>query len=137
MKESLTAGQWDIGYRNGKYDDEPPIPFVGRIIEELGENGDQLIGLYPGCGNGRNFIPLLEAGLNLRGLDVSHEGIQQIIDKYPPAESRVRVDDFDSLTAARVFDYIVAIQVFQHGDKKQVEKHFSIAAEALKPAGRL
>jgi hypothetical protein len=28
-------------------------------------------GLYIGCGNGRNYIPLSEAGLDLTGLDIS------------------------------------------------------------------
>lgn len=138
MTETLTTMQWDAEYKKGKYPlGEAPVPFVGRIIDELGENGKSLFGLYPGCGNGRNFIPLLEAGLDIRGLDTSAEGVSQLLERHPEAQSRVRVGTFEALTSARVFDYIVAIQIFQHGNEQQIKKYFSTCSDALKPDGRL
>ena len=35
------------------------------------------VGLYIGCGNGRNYVPLVEAGLDLVGLDVSATAIRR------------------------------------------------------------
>ena len=35
-------------------------------------------GLYVGCGNGRNLLPLLDAGLDLTGLDISRQAIAQL-----------------------------------------------------------
>jgi len=71
LDDSLAARRWDTEYRNGRYRDEAPVPFVGQIIEQVKANkitdGGQ--GLYVGCGNGRNYLPLLDAGLDLYGLD--------------------------------------------------------------------
>ena len=40
-------------------------------------------GLYIGCGNGRNYLPLVDAGLNLLGLDVSAEAIKRLSERRP------------------------------------------------------
>ena len=40
-------------------------------------------GLYVGCGNGRNFLPLVDSGLELHGLDVSGESLRQL--QAPPS----------------------------------------------------
>lgn len=137
MAEKLELTHWDVEYEKGRYASEAPIPFVGRIVDELGENGKRLFGLYPGCGNGRNFIPLLEAGLDVRGLDSSAVGIKRLLERCPEAEGRVRTDSFENLAAARIFDYVVAIQIFQHGDERETRKFFSVTRDALKPGGQL
>lgn len=70
---------WDDEYRRGRYRDEPPIPFVGRIIDILRDQPEAMSGkgLYVGCGNGRNYVGLVDAGLDLIGLDVSTQAIAQ------------------------------------------------------------
>lgn len=113
------------------------MPFVKTILEELGEAGKEQVGLYVGCGNGRNYIPLLEGGLRIHGVDSSEVGIAQLIDRCPAAAGKVFVGDFESQTSARVFDYMVAIQVFQHGDEPRIQKYFANARDVLKPGGRL
>lgn len=129
---------WDNRYRHeNPYEGKPPVPFVNAIIQELGEDGRDKIGLYVGCGNGRNYVPLLEAGLRLHGVDSSEVGITQLIERCPAAQGKVFVGDFERQASARVFDYIVAIQVFQHGDEHRIKKYFANASDALKPEGRL
>lgn len=137
MNISAEAVGWDRQYESGRYDNEPPIPFVNQIIDELGEAGKKQSGLYVGCGNGRNYIPLVQSGLDLRGIDISAVGVNQIIDKYPAAAGKVWQQSFEDLTSARVFDYLVAIQVFQHGDEQKIHKYFRNSVDALKPGGKL
>lgn len=137
MSWELEAVKWDAQYESGRYQNESPVAFVQDILAELGEEGKKKFGLYVGCGNGRNFIPLLESGLDLRGIDISPVGIGQLIARRPEAEKRVWVSSFGSLTSARVFDYVVAIQVFQHGNQDQAYKNFELAHDVLKPGGKL
>src|SRR5882762_4870713 len=69
----VTALRWDDEYRNQRYVDEPPLPFVERIVDTLRADASAWngTGLYVGCGNGRNYLPLVDAGLVLLALDVS------------------------------------------------------------------
>jgi SAM-dependent methyltransferase len=135
---SLTAASWDAEYRAGRYADEGPLPFVGRIVETLRADPSAWTGtgLYVGCGNGRNYLPLLDAELDLLGLDVSQEAITQLIDRRPSAASRLICADFRSFRSSLPgFDYLIAIQVFQHGDDADVAAYFAKVATLLKPGG--
>ena len=130
---------WDDEYRRGRYRGEPPIPFVERIVDILRDQPKIMRGrgLYVGCGNGRNHVALVDAGLNLIGLDVSKEAVAQLRARHPHlAPNLVRADfrDFDSELP---FDYIVAIQVFQHGTAAAVRSMFARAARLLKRGGLL
>lgn len=138
MTNKLETQVWDRLYEKGRYPkDEPPVDFVQDIIDDLREEGKKKFGIYIGCGNGRNLIPLLDAGLDLRGIDISPVGIGQLIARRPEAEKRVWVSSFANLTSARVFDYVVAIQVFQHGNQIESHDNFRIAHDVLKPDGKL
>src|SRR5438093_1506138 len=67
---------WNAEYARGRYDNEPPIAFVNDILEAAHKL--QLIGargLYVGCGNGRNYVPLVAGGLDLVGIDISELAI--------------------------------------------------------------
>ena len=80
MDERLTALRWDTEYRSGRYADDAPLPFVGDILTAL-DDAPALregIGLYIGCGNGRNYLPLVDAGLRILGLDLSLEALRQL-----------------------------------------------------------
>ncbi|HET7059843.1 MAG TPA: class I SAM-dependent methyltransferase [Candidatus Saccharimonadales bacterium] len=134
---SYAAEQWDDLYRNGRYRDEPPVPFVGTILDSLNDVDRKGYGLYVGCGNGRNYLPLVAAGLKLHGIDVSREGIRQIRTMIPDTENSTFVGDFGNYQGANVFRYIVAIQVFQHGDRSTTDNLFERSAEALQPGGKL
>jgi SAM-dependent methyltransferase len=138
MDGALTAARWDEEYRNQRYANEAPLPFVQTIIAVLEAdrrawNGR---GLYVGCGNGRNYVPLVDAGLKLSGLDISAEALKRLTERRPTLRQRLICGDFrDFSTANQQFDYLIAIQVFQHGDEADVAAYFERAAKLLGPGG--
>jgi len=135
----LTALRWDDEYRNQRYVDEPPLPFVERILDTLRADASAWngTGLYVGCGNGRNYLPLLDAGLALVGLDISPDAIARLAQRRPSLPApRLICDDFRTFRSpvAR-FDYVIALQVFQHGDDADVAAYFARVAALLRPGG--
>ncbi len=139
MDTALTASRWDEEYRNQRYAEEPPLPFVNGILDAL--RADPLAwsgaGLYVGCGNGRNYLPLLDAGLSLLGLDVSPEAIRRLVQRRPTlSRQSLLCDDFRAFQSpVPHFDYLIAIQVFQHGDESDVATYFEKVAALLRPDG--
>jgi SAM-dependent methyltransferase len=139
MDRGLTASRWDDEYRAQRYVDEPPLPFVATILDTLraAPRTWRGQGLYVGCGNGRNYLPLVDAGLDLMGLDVSPEALKGLAARRPtlPPE-RLVCEDFRVFpAAARRFEYVIALQVFQHGDDADVERYVDGVAAVLKPDG--
>ena len=132
----LIRARWDDEYRDGRYEDEAPLPFVSEILKVLRAHGDVWggLGLYVGCGNGRNYLPLLDAGARLHGLDVSEEAIRQLRARRPAQSLPLAVGDFRSYEAP-VFDYLIAIQIFQHGDEADARRYFANAATIVRPGG--
>ena len=128
---------WDSEYRLDRYRSEPPVPFVDRILKVLGKRPriGKGKGLYVGCGNGRNYIPLLDAGLDLLGLDVSGEALEQLKSNRSDVAPRLIHADFNEFDSDSLFDYMVAIQVFQHGTEETVRSMFAKAAGLLKGGG--
>src|SRR5215470_16625065 len=95
MDSVLTASRWDEEYRRQRYANEPPLPFVDEILGVL--KADPTIwsgsGLYVGCGNGRNYSPLLDAGLDLVGLDVSREALRLVVERNAWGGFTVRYEE--------------------------------------------
>lgn len=137
MSVTSLAARWDADYRAGRYVDDPPLPFVRTILATLDENRGARngSGLYVGCGNGRNFLPLIDAGLNLTGLDVSGEALTQLAERRPALAARLVRADFRDLESGAGLDYLIAIQVFQHGGEADVAAYFDRAASVLRPGG--
>lgn len=135
MHSDLIRERWDEEYRNGRYSGERPVDFVEDIAAAL-DKDTQKTGLYAGCGNGRNFIPLSKKGLYMRGIDVSQEAIDNLSKRHPEYSDRLQCADFRDLSGI-TFDYVISIQVFQHGTESEVRKYFEKASELLKPGGIL
>lgn len=136
MKGSREAAAWDREYRAGRYEQEPPVTFVQDVLGIAGEQG--LIGgrgLYIGCGNGRNYLPLVEGGLDLVGLDISAVAIDQLAKRVPGRRSRLVVGDLTALAADERFPIVVALQVFQHGDRATAYDHVRAAQERVASGG--
>lgn len=132
----LATQRWNQEYLSGKYDGEGPVPFVADILATLEDAGlTSGSGLYIGCGNGRNYIPLIDAGLTLTGLDISEEAIQQIQASRPASTNPLACADFFDYQSSEPFDYIVSLQVFQHGTQEEITKHFAKTTDLLKPGG--
>ena len=137
MSDGLTAARWDAEYRRGRYDAEPPLPFVATILAALAARPALRAGegLYVGCGNGRNFLPLADAGLALWGLDVSGEALRQLATRRPDRATRLRHGDFREQAPAGALAYLVALQVFQHGRRADARAYFERTRALLAPGG--
>jgi SAM-dependent methyltransferase len=137
IDDTLIAMRWDEEYRRGRYVTEPPLPFVRRILATLKSYGISVkdSGLYVGCGNGRNYLPLVESGITLYGLDISPEAIKYLLNLKPALSQQLICSDFLQFQHNRTFDYLIAIQVFQHGNDAQVARYFAKVASLLKPGG--
>jgi SAM-dependent methyltransferase len=134
--QRLAAVRWDAEYRNGRYADDPPLPFVADILDTLDEHPALRdgVGLYIGCGNGRNYLPLVDAGLRVLGLDLSLEALRQLAARRPAALPLV-CGDFLTVGVSGGLSYVVAIQVFQHGVAADVATYFANVAALLRPGG--
>lgn len=133
------GASWDAEYRRGRYAGEPPIAFVETILAML--QAEPALwrgrGLYVGCGNGRNYLPLVDAGAVLEGIDLSKEAITQLVRRRPDVADRLWVGDFLAERPTGRYAYLVAIQVFQHGDGATLSAAFAHAAALLEPGGLL
>jgi SAM-dependent methyltransferase len=92
-------------------------------------------GLYIGCGNGRNYLPLSEGGLDLVGLDISRVAIMQLGERVPERRSRLVVGDISALPSDARFPIVIGLQVFQHGNRTQAHEHIQAAQERVTPGG--
>ena len=135
MDERLTALRWDQEYRSGRYAGERPLAFVADILAALDAAPSVRagVGLYIGCGNGRNYLPLVDAGLHIYGLDLSLEALRQLAARRSALP--LICGDFRGFAAAGGLSYVVAIQVFQHGTAADVATYFSNVRTALRPGG--
>jgi SAM-dependent methyltransferase len=127
---------WDIEYAAGRYRDEPPLPFVADILSAVREH-DLLRpeALYVGCGNGRNYLPLVAGGLDLVGLDVSAAALARLAERAPERRARLIHGDLSALPAGVAYAVVVGIQVFQHGDRASAHDHIRAAQARLAPGG--
>jgi len=110
---------------------------VQDIVDTLrGTSAEMGAGLYVGCGNGRNYLPLVDAGLDLFGLDISSEAIGHLRERRPALAARLICDDFVRFEPPRPpFDYVIALQVFQHGADAAIAAYLAKVAALLRPGG--
>lgn len=126
---------WNNEYARGRYRNEPPLAFVDDILGAVRRH--QLIdhlGLYVGCGNGRNYLRLVDQGLDLIGLDISGIAIEQLASRIPNSDRLVR-GDLASLAPDERYGLVVGIQVFQHGDREQAHRHLLDACDRVEVGG--
>ena len=134
---------WDKQYHDGRYHVEPALAFTDNIIKELKSNLNLKTGrgLYVGCGNGRNYSKLIESDklLNITGLDVSSVALKQLAEKIPQCVNMLEHCDFlDYKQKNKIpFQYIISIQVFQHGNEKRTNKYFEKTSSLLEKDGLL
>ena len=128
------AAAWDAEYAVGRYAGEQPVPFTRDIVSAARKAG-AAHGLYIGCGNGRNYLPLVAGGLDLTGLDISAEAIAQLAARAPDRRNRLIHGDLWTLPAEAAWPLVIGIQVFQHGDRAAAHAHIRAAQQRLMPGG--
>ncbi|WP_421726337.1 class I SAM-dependent methyltransferase [Bauldia sp.] len=131
-----TAGAWDDDYGRGRYVAAPPLPFAGDILAKAVETGvADGLGLYIGCGNGRNYVPMVDAGLDLIGLDISAVALEQLAIRRPGRAHRLVHGDLSALPPGETYAMVIGIQVFQHGNRADAHRHVRAALERVDPGG--
>ena len=80
-------------------------------------------------------MPLLAAGMDLVGLDISLTALQQLGTRLAPRRGLLICGEIRSLNPSAVFDVIVAIQVFQHGSRAETHRHIRDAQRRVAPGG--
>lgn len=133
---SPVADSWDAEYRAGRYRDTRHDGFVDDILAAVAHQSlPRGRGLYIGCGNGRNYIPLVNGGLDLVGLDVSAAAIEQLAARVPERAHDLVIGSVSDLPIDATFSVVIGIQVFQHGDEAQTHEHVLSAIARLVPGG--
>lgn len=127
---------WEQQYSAGRYLGEPPDPFISDVIGAA-RTAAVRDGLDIGCGNGRNLIPLLHAGIAMTGIDISATGIGQLRSHHPQYSDRVSVATVSDLPPTQRFDLVTGIQVFMFGSRAQAHEHLCAAQERVRPGGLL
>lgn len=136
MNERQVSARWDKLYRSGRYAEDPPIPLAKNILSTLETSSLRNdVGLYIGCGNGRNYLPLVNSGLNLYGVDISDVALRQLAEKQPAIADLLIHADFRKLNSPPKYGYIIAIQVFQHGFNADVAQYFAKVRSMIAPGG--
>jgi SAM-dependent methyltransferase len=139
---SAAAGQvatsWDREYRSGRYEAERPVGLVDEILG-CSEATDlpRGRGLYVGCGNGRNYLPLVAGGLDLVGLDVSAAALKQLAERAPERAADLLLGDLSALPPEVSFAIVIGIQVFQHGCRADAHENIRAAMKLVLPGGLL
>ncbi len=136
MADPAAAASWDAEYAAGRYAGEPPVAFAGDILAAAREAG-VTAGLYVGCGNGRNYLPLAGGGLDLTGLDISATALAQLAARPGTRRGRLVCGDLSCLRPSALFPLVIGIQVFQHGDRAIAQAHIRQAARHVTPGGLL
>jgi SAM-dependent methyltransferase len=134
MVDAEATRAWDAEYAVGRYEGEPPVPFVHDIVVAA-KDVQVNRGLYVGCGNGRNYVPLVDAGLDLVGLDISETAITQLAERLPERRNRLVIGDLSALPEGAVYPLVVGIQVFQHGDRPATHAFLADTLRRVAPAG--
>lgn len=133
--DTRERASWDAEYRSGRYENEPPVGFVDDIVSAAQSLGRDAPGLYVGCGNGRNYLPLRDAGLNLTGLDISDVALESLAARSPSAAAHLFHGGVTDLPDDQMFDLVIGIQVFQHGDRATAHAHVRAALDRLATGG--
>ena len=112
----------------------PPVRFTQDILAAARAAGITA-GLYIGCGNGRNYLPLTAAGLDLTGGDISAAAITQLTARAPQRRHQLILGDLTTLPAGARYPLVIGIQVFQHGDRAAAHAHIRAAQKRVTPGG--
>jgi len=131
---SPQAAAWDQEYAGGRYRGEPPVAFVADILAAARRAG-VTSGLYIGCGNGRNYEPLVRGGLDLTGLDISDVALRQLSARMPGRRGSLVHGDLSALPGSARYGIVVGIQVFQHGHAGAAHAHLRAAQARVVPGG--
>ena len=112
--------------------------YVGRVVELVKASQARRV-LELGCGDGWNCGKLAEAGLDVVGVDWSHNAIEHARRMVPKGRF-ICGDVRDPAIAAQIdgpFDAVVFIEVIEHIPPRDCRDALDLIARQLKPGGTL
>lgn len=133
MNSSDIGDRWDWEYTIRNITGRAPLPIVSKVIE-IAQPGQRL--LYVGIGDGRNFLPLIDAGLDAVGCELSKVSIDRILAERPDIASRVFLGHAEEVFEGDApFDGIVASRVLVHSDLRETVTQLATVCRLLRPGG--
>ena len=96
--------------RNLQWASDTPSPIVLQILNKYLLSDDSSV-LELGCGEGRDAVPLLQAGYRLTATDISQEAIRYCREKWPEHEEHFQVLDCIHGQSDQKYDFIYAVAV--------------------------
>lgn len=111
------------------------MPFVDDIVAAAKDESLSGRGLYIGCGNGRNYAPLVRAGLDLIGFDLSGTALRQLAERAPALRGALVQGGIRALRGESAYSPVIAIQVFQHGDRAECHEQINAALRLVRTGG--
>ena len=138
LNQPSVSEYWNRVYKSMTNNDSPPLSFTDRIKRNVQHRfKEKGKGLYAGCGDGRNYIPLSQSGLDIIGLDISSEGLNRLARKNPKYAHQLICADFEKFEVNCLFDYIISIQFFHMAVEPKIISYVAKVAQLLKPSGLL
>lgn len=103
--------RYQVAHRNGvSWASREPTPIVGQVLRKYGiRKTDALLEI--GCGEGRDAIPLLQAGYGLYATDLSPEAIRYCRSLDPDHRECYGCLDCVGGSHDRVYDFVYAVAV--------------------------
>lgn len=133
MTDSDAGERWDWEYSIRNSGRRDPLPIVDAVIE-IAQPEQRL--LYIGIGDGRNFLPLIDAGLDIVGCEISRVGIDRLLEERPDVANRAFFGSFDDVFGgADLFDGVVVSRVLVDSDLSVTEARLRSARRLLRPGG--
>lgn len=126
--ESLykNPNSYDIAYPGFEGD----IEFYGNLLHE----GNVL---YAGIGSGRGFSEMAKLKPNIKGLDISNEMLEQLMEKFPGINRENLIEDDIRDLSGEKFDQIIAPYAFLNVfNPRDLKKAVTSISGSLKPNGQ-
>jgi tellurite methyltransferase len=115
----------------------PPHPEVMALLPELTARGVRLV-LDAGCGAGRHLLPLAQAGFQVLGMDREWSvlrGAKPHLDAVSPSIRLVQGDLQHLPASGGAFDFVLSVNVVNHGYARDFAAYCRELDRVLKPGG--
>ncbi|WDM44929.1 class I SAM-dependent methyltransferase [Microbacterium luteolum] len=133
MTDSHARDRWDWEYTIHNGPPRPSLPIVDRVLE-IAHPGERI--LYVGIGDGRNFLPLIAAGLDVVGCELSRVAMDRLTAEHPGVANRAFLGSFEDVFSDQEhFDGVVISRVLVHGDLGRTAAQLNRVRDMLRAGG--
>jgi SAM-dependent methyltransferase len=137
----MGKNDWDKIYKKGGlteyYDMEKQHPDLSSVIEFMKKSRVRSV-LDVGCGKGNNLIPLITAGFDATGVDISQTALANLRKavKERGLTTNISQAHFKDIPyLADSFDAVISVQTLTHGYKNEIKSGIAEIGRVLKTGG--